>query len=326
MNRTWTILAGLALCMFCAMDAQAQGDFVLWLTPEIGDFEFIGELGATYYGDADVERRSDDIQLMDYDLRLRAPLARDADSEWILGADVEVLETGGGPRIRGTFDDLPGALSDISVSASYRQFFNDDWLAVGNLSVGSASNRLFDSFDEVYIRGNAFLGIPHLEYTAWLFYLNVDTWREWPVLPGVGYQFPMGRRVLGVVGIPIIGFGGEFTNKLSAEAYYIPVENAHVRLTYAPTERLKTFVAFDWESKTWRRVEREDDDDELELEQKLIKLGGEFALTEAWSLEVNGGYAFDRSFAEDDDRSDREDEELEFDDSWFGGINLKLSF
>lgn len=108
MNRTWTILAGLALCMFCAMDAQAQGDFVLWLTPEIGDFEFIGELGATYYGDADVERRSDDIQLMDYDLRLRAPLARDADSEWILGADVEVLETGGGPRIRGTFDDLPG--------------------------------------------------------------------------------------------------------------------------------------------------------------------------------------------------------------------------
>ena len=92
-----------------------------------------------------------------------------------------------------------------------------------------------------------------------------------------------------------------------------------------PADHL-TYVGFDWESKYFMRVDRDDSDDRLELEQKLVKAGLTLSLTKTLSLDVNGGYAFDRSFAEGADRHERDDHELDVDDTWFGGLTLSVKF
>ena len=53
-------------------------------------------------------------------------------------------------------------LYNTSVGVIYRQSIREDWRVGGQLNIGSASDKPFNSMDEMYMRGIGFLQIPHL--------------------------------------------------------------------------------------------------------------------------------------------------------------------
>jgi hypothetical protein len=321
-----TCILGVAMCALGALPAFAQNDYVLWLTPKISDFDLIAEAGGRYYGSADVEDRRDEFGLMKHDFRLRVPLRRTESSEWLLGSDLSRYDVDGAPRLRRSLDDVPGELYDVNVGLTYRRITPEEWIVGGNLKIGSDSDEPFNSEDEMYLKGMGFLSIPHLEYTAWLVLLHVNSHSDFPVMPAIGYRFPLSKSMFAAAGFPFVAVGGDLTEKVGLQLSFFPMHEVSAKMSYRPAERLTTFAAFDWESDFFSRAARRDSDDRLEFEEKRLEIGAAYSLNEAWLLKVNGGYAFDRSYAEGDDRDELRDRELGIDDTWFGGLSVSARF
>jgi len=314
------------LLLLTAGTALAQSDLILLVAPIKNDFTLILEDSLQVFGDEGVEDSRRDFGLLEYDLRLRYALFLNDTHEMFVGGDFHWLNIDSDARLSGSGRKLPGDLFNLNATLGYRRWFKEDWMVGGLLQVGSASDELFNSGDELYLKGTAFLSIPHLKYTSWLLFLNVDTDRDWPVVPGVGYAFPLSRQAYAVVGIPVVAAGGKIGERWEFGAAYIPLRDATASLKYAWTERLKTGVSFDWKSQYFNRADRRDDDDRIELNDKRAAASIAYGFTERMELGLEGGYAFDRRFGEGEDWDDRDDNKIELEDSWFAGLRFHYEF
>ncbi|MCP4643314.1 MAG: hypothetical protein GY851_22900 [bacterium] len=330
-HHTRALLIAAVLFLAVCATASAENDAVIWLNPGINDFEAIGEFEAVQYGTAEVDRRSADFGMATYDLRLRLPFGRTETSEWIVSGDVELIDTTGSPRLRRTRSEVPGELYDVSFGAMYRHLFDNDWLAGVTLSVGSASDTPFGSMDEVYGRAGGFVRIPHLKYTAFLVYLDINTARSFPVVPGVGYQFPISRQAWAMLGLPIVATGGKIGERVSFFAFYQPPGTVDSEIAYHVSENWAGSLGFDWHSGSFALSDRRDKDDRFVIAQKRFKAGVEYrrpldAEGAYWKAELLGGYAFDRTIAEGEDIDERDERELEVDNTWFAGLDVEVRF
>ncbi|MBN2310283.1 MAG: hypothetical protein JXR94_15010 [Candidatus Hydrogenedentes bacterium] len=324
--RKMRFVAMAAVTVLAVQAAWAQSDYFLWLNPKVNDFAFIGEADAAHYASADVDRRPSSLAMTKYTLRLRYPFARTESSEWIGSLDVGVWDLEGAPKLQRSRTRLPGELYDLDAGATYRRFLDNGWLVGGNLRLGSASDEPFTSFDETRLGGTGFVRIPHLEYTAWLLFLDADTGRDLPIVPGFGYQFPISKHAWAVVGVPILAAGGKIGEKVGFNAVYAITQGGHAEVSYAPIESVKAYAGFDWDRKRFLLAGRDDSGDRLEFEEKRAYAGVEWAVTENWALDLGGGYAFDRSVSEGDDDHERNDTALDIEAGWFVRVGGALRF
>jgi hypothetical protein len=301
-----------------ACSAYGQSDVQLLLSPNPNDFQLIFEDDLRLYGDADIEDSRDELGLMDYRLRLRAPLVLQETSEYFAGIDFDWLDLD-------TDAGLPTDLYDLRLVLGHRRTLNNGWKLGGFLQLGSASDQLFDSWDEMYLAGTGFLQVPHLEYTSFIFLLNVDTSRDIPAFPGIAYFFPISRTAYAVVGLPVLALGGKIGERTDFNALLLPY-NANAGINYAFTDRLDGSLKYTWGSRYFMRADRHDDDDRLVYDEMRASAGLSYRFTESATLGLEGGYAFNRDFSEGDDRDERDDNELEVDDAWFGALSFELSF
>ena len=103
--------------------------------------------------------------------------------------------------------------------------------------------------------------------------MRLDTNRELPVLPGVGYMFRFGKRSLGVVGIPFAGVAGQFAQKYTYRFAFWPMQNIDARLSYKYSKKLSPYVGFRWQSKYFSRAGRSDNDDQILFEDARLFAG-----------------------------------------------------
>jgi len=329
MNRqAWAPLARcviLSIGFVCILSGftSAQDDFRLWLSPRPNEFSVKASAATTLYSDEDVADQDADFEAARHDLNLRVKLGPAAESEWLLSLDTESWALDTPARFDESGLRLPQELHQVAAGVTYRRLLENNWLVGQNLQFGSASDKPFDSAEEMFIRGTTFLKLPSGRYNAWLMFLNFDTHREFPVLPGLAYQVVLAENLFAVVGVPVLTVEWQPVKTTHFGLSYFPVKQFNARLTHRFGEPWTAAASFQWDSSLFSRAGRDDRDDRIELEEKRVKLELAYAFTEQLSLAAHGGYAFGRRLGEGDDYDERSENDIDIEDAWFGGAELR---
>ena len=312
--------------ILCATAAAAQNDLVLLLNPNPNETKVIFRTKSTLAGEASDQTTGDDFRQFEQNLSLRVGLIQNEDRELYFTLDSHLVDL----DTTGVFDEtlasVPGGLYNVGVGALYRQTVHEDWRVGGQLRVGSSSDELFNSIDELYLQGFGFLQVPHLEHTSWIAVLAVNTNLQIPVIPGIGYAFPLSEQALAVVGFPFLGAAGQLTDKLGFQFVYWPLRNLDLSVNYQVTDRIRPYTGFKWRGQYFSRADRADSDDRILLEDMRLFGGTVFDLTKKIALDVQAGYLFNRKLGEGDDFSDRNDNNFHIDSTWYTSLALNVQF
>lgn len=317
----------LGICVgLCGTAFGQASDLVMMANPEPNTDRLILRQSTAIFGDSDDRTTGGDFDFYEQDMSLRYGAILNEKRELYLALDAYYANTNNRAFLAESMAPIPRDLYDFAIGGMYRQTIREDWRIGGTLRVGSASDKPFNSIDEMYARGIGFLQVPHLEYTAWVFFLGLNTDWELPVVPGIGYQFPVSRRAIAIVGIPVMGAGGQLTDRIGFNVVYWPIRNLQANINFQVTEWARPYLGYRWRGRYFSRADRPDDDDRLLLEDMRAFVGTVFQLTERWTLDVQGGYVFNRQIGEGDDLSDRDDNNVHIDDTLYGQVGFGFTF
>lgn len=168
-------------------------------------------------------------------------------------------------------------------------------------SVGSASDRLFSGSRSTTILGTASYLFPDGEFSKWmigLFFTNNSAFLPPIPIPGFSYTYTPSPRFMLSVGIPFIFLRWMFYRDWKLEIASIGPTNARGELTTAVYGDLRLGLAFLWSQQLYLRLGRLKDEDRLFFDDKRLGLSIRHPLGERLELELQTGYAFDRSVFE----------------------------
>jgi hypothetical protein len=305
--------------------AFAQSDLNLLLFPERNYSKTIMRSEISQHEKVNDEEQSEEVEMKESRFALRYNLKHTEARDLYFTTDAYWVSTHTDATFKESGAEVPGDLYDTSIGMLYRAELDNGWTFGGSGRIGSSSDKLFNSSDETYFRSLAFLRVPHLEYTSWVFMASVNTDGDFPIYPGLAYAFPISRTAYAMIGIPIIAAGGQITEKLGVSAMFLPY-NSNVRFDYALNDRVTPYAGFISQSRYFSRADREEDDDRLRLSDSRIFAGTTIGVFEHGTIDLRAGYVFDREFGEGDDRDERNDNSVEIDDAAFfiAGFEIKL--
>jgi hypothetical protein len=192
---------------------------------------------------------------------------------------------------------VPAELWDLSLGGVYTHTFDNGWTGGAMLNVGSASDRPFAGLREMQVSGGGFLRVPaHRDGDFWNFALMYSPTGQLPFpVPGVSYQWQATDTLRLNLGVPF-SLTWTPTDTLTVNLSYLPLTIITARATWRPAERVSLFAAFESGADGFFLAGRERRTDRFQLLEKRLLAGGRVSLIGHLTLDVSGGYAFDRSF------------------------------
>lgn len=332
--RTFAFIT-VAICTWGhASTAFAQtGDLGALLTPYFMQprEKYELKLRGSYFQDGEDEFAGNRWESYEGQVNFRYTIKRTPETQIYYAIDTYRLSMQNQARFSATGVEVPDQFADVGTGISFRKTVNDNWNVGGTFRVGSASDKLFNSLDEMYLSGTAVLQIPQANKptNSWIVALNVNSRRTIPVLPGFGYQFSRGgTRFYGIVGVPFFVLGGRITktNDWTYNISYVPLRNVHAQLDYNATRDFTAFVGYDWAERYFARAERTNSKDRtLYLDQRAF-VGGLYKITPRVSVDARVGYAFGRQIGEGDTDSNVLDNRIKASDVWYVSLGLNTRF
>jgi hypothetical protein len=320
------LAVGTLLLVALPVPAYAQAE--LWLSPILGKDMVRADYRATYYFDERVKEQPTDLGLTQHRLSLSVPVWQSPRDEWSVSASVRLQDFDTDAILPDTGERFPEELWDVRIGATYRHRFDNDWIGGAHLTVGSASDEPFASEDEIIVRGTAFLRVPHRERHAWFFTVNYTNYSEVlggiPV-PGVAYVYSPSDRFTAIVGFPFTSVDVRPLQKLSFQLSYVPLRTVRVRANYQLLRPLRLYAGFDWDNEFHLRADRGDQDDRFFYYEKRWTAGARMDLRHL-TLELSGGYAFDRFYFEGERYSDRNENRVEIASGPFVAARVGVRF
>ena len=86
------------------------------------------------------------------------------------------------------------------------------------------------------------------------------------------------------------------------------------------------FGEFNWRNERYFRADRTDDDDRLFYYEKNVNGGVRVNFLKHLSLELSGGWAFDRFYFEGEDYDDRDDNRIDVENGPFAKAMVSVRF
>ena len=303
-----SILA-LAVAAVTLAPSTASAQLEQWLSPTLGELIPRADYRVTYYPDERVRQQPAELGLMEHRLSLFVPLVQDTTDEWAISASVRYQDLDTHAILPDSFEPFPDRLWDVKISPSYRHQFDNGWTAGGLVSIGSASDKPFHSWDEVIVRASAFLRVPHGERNAWFFTLSYSNHESFSFaenipIPGIAYMYSPSDKFTAVIGVPFSSIQAELVDTLTLQIVYTPVRKIRARLTWQPFRPLRIYAGYDWDHDFYLRAGRGDEEDKLFYFEQRLTGGVRFDLRHV-GLELSGGWAFDRFYFEGEGWSDR---------------------
>ncbi|NLF30975.1 MAG: hypothetical protein GX591_08830 [Planctomycetes bacterium] len=321
---SWVILAAVAI----APAAYGQAYLRAWLKPQLGEQKPWASHQAEALFNEDVQDQDADLSGIRHELDFSVPVLQRPDRDaavigrvggWDLATDAVLPEAG---------EDLPEALYDIQLGGQYRTRLANDWIGGVLLSVGSASDKPFDTFDEYAINAIAVLRSPEDRPEGWIFSValsNQTSFLPYVPLPGAAW-YVQREKVTAVLGLPASSLHWEPAEDWAVDLSYMLFQTAFAELSWRPEERLVLFGQFRWDNDAYFRAGRDDDDDRLFYYEKRAAAGLRYYPTGQIVLEVSGGWAFDRFFFEGEDYGDHDDNRIDIDDGPFAAASVRVVF
>lgn len=319
---------GAILVFVTASSARARDDITKFFDARLGEQKTRASYFVEVYDQQEVEGQGTDYGLTRHQLVFLTPLYQDSDSEWLLSSAIGLHTIDTDARLPDTGEEFPRDLWNIRFGTTYRHRMKDKWIIGGNFNLGSASDKPFDSSDEMVLGATGFLRVPSGERSAWLMSVNYSNNREFlnniPI-PGIAYWYVPSKRFSSIIGIPFFIWWKPYDN-LSLALFYFPVRNIRARIGYEVSESFTVFSSFQWANQRYFRSERTDSNHRLFYYEKRLSAGARIKLTDLLAMEIAGGYAFDRFYFEGEKFSDRSHNRLNIHDGPFAQLKINLVY
>jgi hypothetical protein len=303
------LLLSLPFLLFFPAPCLAQDEMLGWIGGEIGkakpslNYQFLG------YSTEKVAAQGKDFKMNEHRLFTLVPFLQSPERDASAYINLRAQDAGTAAILPDSGESFPDELWNIRLGGQYRQRFENGWIGGVALGFGSASDQPFASWDEIFLDINLFARVPDGGRNAWLFFLSYSKTREFlpnVPLPGVGYWYEPNDQARLVVGIPFAFLTLRPVKEVSLSLSYFIVRSVRARVTYSPLGFLRLYGNFEWRNESYYRAERQDERDRLFYYEKALSAGVQVFLHRQVSLDLSGGYAFDRFYFEGRDYQDRD--------------------
>jgi hypothetical protein len=193
---------------------------------------------------------------------------------------------------------FPDELWNIRMGMTYRHLFDNGWIGGGTVSIGSASDKPFHSIEEMTAGVNAFLRVPRGEHDAWLFTLSYSPTSDLPFpIPGVAYVWQPSENFRANIGLPF-QLWYRPVDELTFDVSYMLLTTLRARATYRLCRPVCIYVAYASENEGYLLADRPDVNDRFYNIDQRVTAGAVYNFSRAGSVDLSGGYVFDRRFFE----------------------------
>ncbi len=273
----------------------------MWSSAAFGFMSPRASYQVTWLPEEHVKGQMTNLGFWRHDFAASYPIWQDDENEWSGSASVrsEFLHTGA--ILPNTELPFPDELWNIRVGGSYRHLFENGWIAGGNVNVGSASDRPFNTIEEADVSASAFLRIPQGERNAWLLSLNFSTNSQvlnYIPIPGVAFFWNPSPLFQATIGFPFANIVWRPTEDWMFQLNYALLTNVHGRIAYRIAPGLFVYAAYGAGSESYYLAERTDPKERFFYNDQRVFGGVQWRFLRNWTLDLSGGYSFDRSYFE----------------------------
>lgn len=304
----------------------SQGGFgdsfnsVVGHVPYRADFRFLD------FPDEPVRGQPTSLGYVESNLSLSLPVWQEAPDEWAATVRIRSEFFHTEAVLPSTGQPFPEELWDIRFGTTFRHLFDNGWIAGGGVSVGSASDRPFSNFDVMTFGMNVFLRVPQGEHNAWLFTLSYSPTSElaFPI-PGVAFIWQPSDCFRVNIGLPFQVWYRP-TDELTLELSYMLLRTVHARATYRLCPALAIFGGYDWENEGYFLAERPDQNDRFYYYDMRLSGGLQIFFGHGATLDLSGGYVFDRFYFEGRSFSDNGFNRIDVGNGPYASLRFAIRF
>jgi hypothetical protein len=296
---------------------SGRGGFGGFASPDVGRLPFRVDYHITWFPDEEVKSQAANLGFVREDFSLVVPLWQNPCDEWSASLHVrnELYHTNAVFPQSG--QPFPEDLWAIHLATTYRHLFDNGWIAGGTLSIGSASDQPFHSINEMTAGVSAFLRVPQGEHNAWLFSLSYSSNSELPIpIPGVAFVWQPSDQFHATIGLPF-QIMYRPVDDLTLDFSYMLLTSIHARATYRLSPRVRIYAGYDWNNESYLPVDRPNENDRLFYYDQHLTTGVQIAVCRNASVDLSGGYAFDRYYFEGHSLSDSNHNRIDVEDTLF---------
>lgn len=198
-----------------------------------------------------------------------------------------------------TGTQFPSSYWDIEGGTAFSRKLDDRRQWGVNASVGSASDRPFDSLGETVFRVTGFYRLPSGELNSWILAVNYSNNRSFAnniPIPGAAYMIRNHEKTLfALLGFPFASFNyGGFMSDWGLRASYIFPYLVTTRLSRRLFGPIRAYAVFDWDQTAWLPADRGGVRERLFFESQNAGGGLTLPLSRSVTLDLSGGYSFNR--------------------------------
>ncbi|MEW5914499.1 MAG: hypothetical protein AB1814_18230 [Thermodesulfobacteriota bacterium] len=322
------LLAGL-LGLLLAAPVLAQPPMAMWFDPTLGDLKADISYSAAYAPERGVEGQAADLGYWRQGVTWLAPLWQSRRQELSLHGKVDYMHLDTSAVLPDSRRAFPRELWDLRLGGTYRRQLSGGWVLGGDLTVGSPSDRPFNSYDDTSINATVTMMTVEQKRHYWLFFVNYSNTRDFlpdVPIPGVAYAFRPGPELQVLLGLPLASLHWRPAPRVNLRGLYVFPRTVITHAGYHLTKWLEAYTGFDWTYQRYFLHDRNDQKDRFFFYQKQIKLGLDFRLVPGLRLDLSGGYVFDRLWFEGNDWDDRDQDRINLENGFLLRLGLRWRF
>ena len=267
---------------------------------------------------ANIEAGKDRSQVLQSSLNASHKIFDQSKSSVVIGGRWQKLD----------FSDRNSLLRDFydaQASVGYRHRMSEDNFWSASLSYGSASDRPFQNGRDGTISFN-YLQKFNSEWFGIINYSNNRSFLNNIPLPGFFYVNELGREKALILGFPIIYWMRPIRKHMSFRYFGILPWTHRFKLLYTKWGLIMPYLGYEQAPQSYFRHDRDSRRDRIFWFEKKVMLGVEGKLKEQIRFDLSTGLAFDRQLYEARNFSDNKNFLLNFNNSYFVGLNLRHNF
>jgi hypothetical protein len=188
----------------------------------------------------------------------------------------------------------PDNLWNATLGLMFVRKMEEGRMFTAGVNVGSASDRPFGSINEMNVSAMAMYRRPSGERNAWNFGVIYSPTGEiqFPI-PMVSYFWNPSDHFQMNIGLP---FSAVYRpdDRWTFEASFMPIHTISAKASYRLTEQLKIVGGYYCTNEAYSLYDRVDNHDRFFMYDQRVSLGLESPVCSWLTLELSGGYAFDR--------------------------------
>lgn len=283
--------------------------------------------GVEWFPAQPVQSQDVDFQLFEQDASVGMPIYRGDYGTAVLTTSVKNTHYFTDAVLPDSGRAFPDDLWNVKFGLTYiRKFDSGSTLGIIS-SVGSASDRPFQSSDEVNLNLISFLRRPAWnEQDAWMFGVMYSPTGSlnFPV-PILAYEWNPSESFQMNLGIPF-SMRWQPREDWTLNVAYVPLTNGSVMLTHDLTDRWHIYSGYRSIAQSYFLSDRVNKDDRFfSLQQRLVT-GIRWDVGKHGVLDLSTGYAFDRRYGEGENQGSTLHDEVKVEPGAFIGLDFRLAF